>query len=132
MVSPPPLLWRRAVILFSWEVDDFLSKQKGKVALFFACDDLFFPLDSQTALIFRSMMRLTVIRVVTCLTRGWLLVQAERGQPTASLKMVAGQERLYSGIIFLARLGKYCWAWFVNEDDCVRNIGPLWVLVLGP
>ena len=52
-------------------------------------------------------MRLTVIRVVTCVTYGWLFVQTERGQSTAFLKMIAGKEILYSDIIFLARLGKY-------------------------
>ena len=29
----PSSLWRMAVVRFSWEVDDFLSKRKGKVAL---------------------------------------------------------------------------------------------------
>ena len=29
----PFSLWRRAVVRFSWEVDDFLTKRKGKVAL---------------------------------------------------------------------------------------------------
>ena len=33
------------------------------------------------------------------MTHRWLLVQAERGQPAAFLKMVTGQERLYPGII---------------------------------
>ena len=51
------------------------------------------------------------------MTYRWLLVQAERGQPTAFLKMVADSERLYPGIISPARLGKYVWAWLVNEDD---------------
>ena len=68
-------------------------------------------------------MRLTAIKAVTYVTYGWLFVQAERGQPTAFLKMVAGQERLFSGIIFLVRLGKYVWAWLVNEDDWVRRLG---------
>ena len=57
------------------------------------------------------------------MTHRWLLVQAERGQPTAFLKMVAGQERLYPGIISPALLGKYVWAWLVNEDDWVRRLG---------
>ena len=109
----------------------FPSETEGEGDALFACDDMFFPLDNQTALIFRFMMRLTVIRVVMCLTRGWLPVQAERGQPTASLKMVASQDRLYPSIIYLARLGKYCWVWLVNEDDWVCKIGPLWVSALG-
>ena len=88
----------------------------------FARYDLFFPLDSQIARIFYSMMRLITIMVVTCVTHGGLFVQAERGQPAAFLKMVAGQERLYPGIISLARLGKYVRAWLVNEDDWVRRL----------
>ena len=66
--------------------------------------------------------RLTAIRVVTFVTRGWLFVQAERGQPSTSLKMVADQERLYLGNISLARLGKYIWVWLVNKDDWVRKL----------
>ena len=57
------------------------------------------------------------------MTHRWLLVQAERSQPTAFLKMVAGQERLYPGIISPTLLGKYVWAWLVNEDDWVRRLG---------
>ena len=50
------------------------------------------------------------------MTHGWLFVQVERGQPVTFLKMVASQERSYPGIISPARLGKYVWAWLVNED----------------
>ena len=39
------------------------------------------------------------------------------------IKMVAGQERLYLDIISPARLGKYVWAWLVNEDDWVHKLG---------
>ena len=37
--------------------------------------------------------------------------------------MVACQERLYPGIISPSRLGKYVWAWLVNEDDWARRLG---------
>ena len=69
------------------------------------------------------MMRLTAIRVVTCVTHGGLFVQAERVQPAAFLKMVAGQERLYPSIISLVRLGKYVWALLVIEDDWAHRLG---------
>ena len=69
------------------------------------------------------MMRLTAIRVVTCVTHGRLFVQAERGQSAAFLKMVASQERLYLGIISPAQLGKYVWVWLVNEDDWTHRLG---------
>ena len=87
----------------------FPSETEREGGALFTCYDLFFLLDSQTAHIFCSMMHLTAIRVVTCVTHGWLFVQAERGQSTTSLKMVAGQERLYPGIISPARMGKYVW-----------------------
>ena len=61
--------------------------------------------------------------MVTCVTYGWILVQVERCQPIAFLKMVAGHERLYPGIISPVRLGKYVWVWFVNEDDWTRRLG---------
>ena len=51
------------------------------------------------------------------MTYGWILIQAEVGQPAAFLKMIAGQERLYLGIISPAQLGKYVWAWLLKEDD---------------
>ena len=57
------------------------------------------------------------------MTHGWILVQAEVCQPAAFLKMIADQERLYSGIIFPARLGKYVWAWLVNEDVWAYRLG---------
>ena len=101
------------MVRFSWEVDGFLPKRKGKVAhssCVMTCYDLFFPLDSQVARIFYPKKCLTALRVVTCVTHGWIFVQAEVGQPAAFLKMIAGQERLYPGIISLARLGKYIWA----------------------
>ena len=90
---------------------------RGEGGASFACYDLFFPLDSQVARIFCPKKCLTALKVVTCATHGWILVQAEVGQPATFLKMIAGQERLYPGIISLARLGKYVWAWLVNEDD---------------
>ena len=31
VASFPPPLWRREVVRYSWEVDDFLLKRKGKV-----------------------------------------------------------------------------------------------------
>ena len=37
--------------------------------------------------------------------------------------MVADKERLYSDIISHARLGKYVWAWLVNEDNWARRLG---------
>ena len=101
----------------------FPSEKKGESGALFVCYDLFFPLDSQTARIFYSVMHLTSIGVATCVTHRWLLVQVERGQSAAFLKMVAGQERLYPGIISPARLGKYVWTWLVNEDDWVRRLG---------
>ena len=57
-----------------------------------------------------------------CVTHGWIL-----GQPATFLKMVAGQERLYLDIISPARLGKYVWAWLVNEDNWVNT---LWASVI--
>ena len=57
------------------------------------------------------------------MTHGWIFVQAEVGQPAAFLKMIVGYERLYPGIISPARLGKYVWAWLVNEDDWARKLG---------
>ena len=85
----------------------FFRNERESGALFVRYD-LFFPLDSQIACIFCSMMRLTAIRVVTCVTHGELFVQAERGQP-AALKMVASHERLYLGIISPTQLVKYVW-----------------------
>ena len=79
--------------------------------------DLFFPLDSQVIRIFYPKKCLAALKVVTCVTHGWILVQAERGQPTVFLKMVADQERLYPDIMSLVRLGKYVWIWLVNEND---------------
>ena len=52
-----------------------------------------------------------------CVTHGWIFIQVEVGQPTAFLNMIAGQERLYLGIISPTQLGKYVWVWLVNEDD---------------
>ena len=63
---------------------------EGEGGSLFVRYDLFFPLDSQIVLIFCSMMRLTTIKVVTCVTHGELFVQAERGMLDAFLKMVAG------------------------------------------
>ena len=57
------------------------------------------------------------------MTYGWIFVQAEVGQPTAFLEMIVIQERLYPNIISPARLGKYVWAWLVNEDDWARRLG---------
>ena len=57
-----------------------------------------------------------------CVTHGWLFVKVERRQPAAFLKMVAGQERLYPGIMSTAPLGKYVWIWLVNENDWVRRL----------
>ena len=56
------------------------------------------------------------------MTHGWILVQAEVGRLIAFLKMIAGQERLYSGIISPTRMGKYVWVWLVNEDDWARRL----------
>ena len=69
------------------------------------------------------MMHLTAIRVVTCVTHGWLFVQAERGQSAAYLKMVSDQGRLYPGIMSPARLGKHVWVLLVNEDYWARRLG---------
>ena len=68
-------------------------------------------------------MRLTVIRVVTCVTHGWLFVQTERGQSVAYLKMVSSQERLYLNIMSHIQLEKYVWIWLVNKDDWTRRLG---------
>ena len=54
---------------------------------------------------------------------GGYFVQAEIGQPTAFLHMVSGQEMLYPSIMSPIRLGKYVWAWLVNEDDWARKLG---------
>ena len=61
--------------------------------------------------------------MVTCMTHGWILVHTEVSQSTAFLKMVAGKERLYPGIISHVRPGKYVWAWLVNEDNLARRLG---------
>ena len=90
---------------------------------FFVRYDLFFPLDNQVARIFCPKKCLTALRVVTCVTHEWILVQAERGQLATFLKMVVSQERLYSGIMSHVRLGKYVWVWLVNEDDWARRLG---------
>ena len=79
--------------------------------------DLLFPLDSQVTRIFYPNKCLTALREVTCVTHEWIFIQAKRGQPAAFLKMVADQERLYPDIMSPVRLGKYVWAWIVNEDD---------------
>ena len=94
------------MICFSWEVDDETEEEGGAL---FARYDLFFPLDSQIARIFCSIKRLTALRVVTCVTHGWIFVQAERGQPTTFLKMVFGQGRLYPGIMSHVWHGKHVW-----------------------
>ena len=52
----------------------FPSEMEGEGGALFACYGLFFPLDSQIARIFCSMMRLTAIRAVMCMTHGWLFV----------------------------------------------------------
>ena len=57
----------------------FRCETEGEGGAMFACYDLLFALDSQIVRIFYSMMRLTSIRVVTCVTHGWLFVQAQRG-----------------------------------------------------
>ena len=57
------------------------------------------------------------------MTHGWILVQTKAGQSAAFLKMVAGQERLYPGIISPAQQGKYVWAWLVNEGNWARRLG---------
>ena len=62
----------------------FPYETEGEGGALFACYDMFFPLYSQIACIFCSMMCLTAIRVVTCVTHGWLFVQAERGQRLSS------------------------------------------------
>ena len=73
--------------------------------------DLFFPVDSQVAHIFFPKKCLTTLRAVTCVTHVGQPTEvgqlAEVGQPATFLKMIAGQERLYPGIISLAELGKY-------------------------
>ena len=61
--------------------------------------------------------------MVTCVTHGWIFVQVNRGQPAVYLKMVSDQERLYPDIMSPVRLGKYVWAWLVNEDDWARRLG---------
>ena len=86
----------------------FETKREGGALL--ARYDLFFPLDSQITRVFCSMMRLTAIRVVTCMTHEWIFVQDERGESTAYLKMVSDQERLNLDIMSLVRLGKHVWA----------------------
>ena len=91
-----------------------MPRVEGESGALFAHYDLFFPLDSQIACIFCPMKRLTALKVVTYVTHGWILVQAESGQPVVFLKMVSGQERLYPGIMSLVWLGKYVWAWLVK------------------
>ena len=51
----------------------FSSKTEGKGGALFACYDMFFPLDSQIARIFCSMVCLIATRVVTCVTHGGCL-----------------------------------------------------------
>ena len=64
----------------------------------------------------------------------WILVQAEKGQSAAYLKMVSGQERLYSSIMSPVQLGKYVWTWLVNEDDWACRLGhyPVGFSLAGP
>ena len=54
--------------------------------------DMFFPLDSQVARIFCPKKRLTTLMVVTCVTHGWIFVQAKVGQLVAFLKMIVGHK----------------------------------------
>ena len=51
--------------------------------------DMFFLLNSQVARIFCPKKCLTALKVVTCVTHGWIFVQAEVGQSAAFLKMIA-------------------------------------------
>ena len=83
---------------------------EGEGGALFMRYDLFFPFDRQIAYIFCSKKRLTALKVVTCVTHGWILVQAERGQLIAFLKMISGHERLYPGVMSPVRLGRYVWA----------------------
>ena len=85
--------------------------------------DLFFPIDNQVVCIFYPKKCLTTLSLVMCLTHGWILVQAERGQPTVFLKMVANQKRLYPGIMSHVRLENYVWVWLINKDDWSRRLG---------
>ena len=50
MVSPPLLLWRRGRCPLFMGSRRFTSKMEGEGDALFACYDLIFPLDSQTAL----------------------------------------------------------------------------------
>ena len=77
----------------------FPSEMEGEGGTLFPRYDMFFPLDSQVTRIFFPNKCLTTLRVVMCVTHGWILVQAERGQPAAFLKMVSSQEKLYLGIM---------------------------------
>ena len=96
---------------------------EGEGGALFSRYDMFFPLDSQVTRIFCLKKRLTALKVVMCVTHGWILVQAKRGQSAAFLKMVSSQEKLYLGIMTYVQLGKYVWAWLVNEDDLARRLG---------
>ena len=88
----------------------FPSETEGEGGALFARYNMFFPLDSQIVRIFCLMKRFTVLMVVTYVIHGWILVQAERGQSAAFLKMVSSQERLYPDIMSHVWLEKYVWA----------------------
>ena len=59
---------------------------EGEGGALFACYDLFFLLDSQIACIFCSMMRLTAIRVVTCVTHGSFICSSRERSADCLLK----------------------------------------------
>ena len=78
---------------------------KGEGGALFAHYDLLFPLDSQITRIFYPMKRLTALRVVACVAHGWILVQAERGQPVAFLKMVSAKRGCTQALCFMSGWG---------------------------
>ena len=80
---------------------------EGEGGILFVHYDLFFPIDNQVACIFCPKKCLTALKVVMCLTHGWILVQTKRGQSTVFLNMVANQERLYPDIMSPVRLENY-------------------------
>ena len=57
------------------------------------------------------------------MTHGWILVQAEAGQPATFLNIVTDHERMYPSIISHTQLRKYVWACLVNENNCARRLG---------
>ena len=78
---------------------------EGEGGALFAHYDLFFPFDSQIARIFYPKKRLAALMVVTCVTHGWILVQAERVQSTAFLSWYLARRGYTQALCLLSGWG---------------------------